>query len=201
MIFLLTISILYDLLVFFPSPPYCLEGFLLIDLLSDFPPQFPIRLGGFASATWPFETHQLLYGAKLFSVVSRFSFPVFIIGLGSFSLGFYFFLTISCSTKLASKEGGNCNNMTFGAESLQSRSYLTTIIQNFILVNLTFIITPHPVQLLFRAVVPSLPMHLTPYLLDFLRTRLFTYSSSYILDFLLLRLCTRWKNIPLGYLS
>ena len=41
---------------------------------------FPHRLGGFSLATWPYETHQLPYGARIFSVVSRFSSPVSFIG-------------------------------------------------------------------------------------------------------------------------
>ena len=59
--------------------------------------------------------------------------------------------------------------MTLGAraESSQSRIHVTTIIQDFILVILTFTITPHPVGLLFRAAIPSHSMHSTTYALDF----------------------------------
>ena len=49
-----------------------------------------IGLGGFSPATWPFETYQLPYGARIFSVVSRFSSPVSLIRLGGFSPGFSF---------------------------------------------------------------------------------------------------------------
>ena len=64
---------------FFPFVYYHLfQGFFSsIDLLSGFPPQSPvIGLGGFSPATWSFETHQLPYGARMFSLVSRFSSPV-----------------------------------------------------------------------------------------------------------------------------
>ena len=41
--------------------------------LSGFHPQSPvIRLGGFSPAIWLFKTHQLSYGARIFSLVSRF---------------------------------------------------------------------------------------------------------------------------------
>ena len=102
----------------------------------------------------------------MFSIVSRFFSPVFLIGLGSFLLGFYFLSTIPRSTKLASKEGSNCNHVTFGAkaESFQSRSHVITIIQNFTLVSLAFIIIPYPVGLPFRAMVLSRLLHLITYL-------------------------------------
>ena len=49
-----------------------------------------IRLGGFSPATWLFEIHQLPYGARIFSVVSRFFSSIFLIRLGGFSPGFPF---------------------------------------------------------------------------------------------------------------
>ena len=58
--------------------------------------------------------------------------------------------------------------MTFGVESSQSKSYVTTIIQDFILVTLTFTVMPHPVGLPLRATVLSHPMYLSTYALDFL---------------------------------
>ena len=56
--------------------PYrVLEVFHWLIPLSGFPPQSPITgLGGFLPATWSsFETYQLLYGARMFSLVTRFS--------------------------------------------------------------------------------------------------------------------------------
>ena len=117
---------------FSPRPSYGLGGFSLIDSLSGFPLQFPTGLGGFSPATWPFETHQLPYGARMFSVVSRFSSPVSFIRLGGFSPGSHSSLQrLSRSAELASEEGGNCNNVTLGAgaESSRSGSHVTTIIQ------------------------------------------------------------------------
>ena len=64
-------------------------------------------------------------------MVFRFSFLVFFIRLGGFSLGFYSSLQrFSRLTELASKEGGNCNNVTLGAgaESFQSGNHIITII-------------------------------------------------------------------------
>ena len=59
---------------FFLRLLFIFRVFLLIDSLSGFPPQSPvIGLGGFSLATWSFETHQLLYGARMFSLVSPFS--------------------------------------------------------------------------------------------------------------------------------
>ena len=120
-----------------------------------------IRLGGFTPATGPFETHQLPYGARIFSVVSRFSSPVSFIGLGGFSPGFhsrfpfkvpiqdshsrffskFSFNKIPRSAELASKEGGNCNNVTFGAKSSQSRNHVTTTNHEFTSTSLTSITT------------------------------------------------------------
>ena len=77
---------------FLPHPPHRLGGFSLINPLSGFPPQFPNGLGGFSPAIQPFETHQLPYGAKMFSVAPRFSSPVFFIGLGGFSPGSHSYL-------------------------------------------------------------------------------------------------------------
>ena len=143
-----------------------------------------LGLRDFSQAIWLFETHQLPYGARMFSMVFRFSSLVSFIGMGGFLPDFRFFSTIPRSTELASKEGGNCNNVTLRAESSQSGSHITTIIQNFTLVSLTFIVTPHPVELSLGAAVPSLP----------------TYLSFYTLNFLPLRLYTS-RNFPLGYLS
>ena len=70
-----------------PCPSYRLGGFSSINSLSGFPPQFPTGLGGFSPATRPFKAHQLPYGAKMFPVASRFSFPVSLIGLGGCSPG------------------------------------------------------------------------------------------------------------------
>ena len=64
----------------------------------------------------------------------------------------------------------SCNNVTLGAESFQSRSHITAIIQNFTLVSLTSTVMPHPVKLPFGAAVPSHPTNLTP-----------MYSTSYYL--------------------
>ena len=99
----------------------------------------------------------------MFSVVSRFSFPVSLIGLGGFSpgshprfpfkvpiqvpiLGFPFQVPsevplqqISRSAELASEEGGNCNNVTLGAESSQSGSHVTTTNYDFTSFGLTSI--------------------------------------------------------------
>ena len=99
---------------------------------------FPIiGLGGFLLATWPFETHQLPYKARIFLVVLRFSILISLIGLGGFLPGSHSFLQqFPRSVELASKERGNCNNMTLGigAKSSQSGSHVTTIIQDFTLV-------------------------------------------------------------------
>ena len=43
------------------------------------------------------------------------------------------------STELASEEGGNCNNVIFGAESSQSRSHVTTTNHDFTSTGLTSI--------------------------------------------------------------
>ena len=93
------------------------------------PSLFIIGLGDFSPATWPFETHQLPYGARMLSVVFRFSSLVSLIGLRGFLPDLHFPLTIPRSTELASKEGGNCNNVTLRAESFRSGSHVTTIIQ------------------------------------------------------------------------
>ena len=116
-----------------------------------------------------FRTYQLFYRTKMFSVVFQFSSPVSLIGLRDFSPGSYSsFQQFLCSAELASKEKGNCNNMTLGAraESSQSRIHVATIIQNFTLVILTSTVTPYQVGLSFKAVVSSYPTHLTIYALD-----------------------------------
>ena len=73
------------------------------------------------------------------------------------------------------------------AENSWSGSHMTTIIQNFTLVSLTSSVMSHSVRLPFRAAVPSLPMHLSPYTLVFLSTHLPTHSSPCVL----VSLCTR----------
>ena len=75
---------------FSPRPSHRLGAFSLIDPLSGFPPEFPTGLGRFSPATWPFETHQLPHGARIFSVVSWFSSLASFISLGGFSLSLYF---------------------------------------------------------------------------------------------------------------
>ena len=64
-----------------------------------------------------------------------------IIGLGGFSPGSHSSSpsTISRSAELASEEGGNCNNVTFGAESSRSRSHVTTTNHDFTSSGLTSI--------------------------------------------------------------
>ena len=128
---------------------------------------FPIiRLRDFSSATWPFDTHQLFYGARMFLVVPLSFFPVSFIWLGGFSQGFYSSLQqFPRSAELASKGESNCNNMTLRAEvdSSQSGSYVTTIIQNFTLVSLTSTATSHSVRLSFEATVLSHPTHSITY--------------------------------------
>ena len=161
-----------------------------------------IGLGGFSLATWPFETHQLPYRAKIFSLVPQFSSLVSFIGLESFSPSFNSSSTIPRSAELAFKERSNCNNVTLRAESFQSRSHMTIIIQNFILVSLIFSVTSHLVEFLLGAAIfilrtqlfthPTLYaldslrtwllIHSTPYALDSLRTWLFTHSTPYALD-------------------
>ena len=106
--------------------------------------------------------------------------------------------------------------ITWQAESFQSKSHVTTITQNLILVLLTSSMMPHLVKLPLGAAVPSFPMYLSPYTLISLRTHLFIHSSLYILVFLHtcllthlspcvlilpLRLYTSRKNILLRYLS
>ena len=51
-----------------------------------------------------------------------------------------------------------CNNVTLKAERAQSRGYVTTIIQNFILVSFTSITMPHQVWLPFGASGPFLDL-------------------------------------------
>ena len=78
---------LIDLLSDFPIQfSIGLGSFSLIDLLSDFPLEFSTGLGGFSPAIWPFETYQLPYKAKMFSMFFWFSSLVSLIGLGGFSL-------------------------------------------------------------------------------------------------------------------
>ena len=137
------ISTFYDLSVFFPVSLIDWEVFYRLIPCPVFFFSLPtIRLGGFSPVTWPFETHQVPYGARVFSVVSRFSSPVSLIGLIGFSPGFHSrfpfrvpfkvpLQQISCLTELISKERGNCNNVTLGAESSRSGSHMTTTNHNF----------------------------------------------------------------------
>ena len=90
--------------------------------------------------------------------------------------------------------------MTIKAESFQSRSHVTTITKNFILVSLTSIIITYSVELLLKATVSSLLTHSTPYALNSLCTWLPTHSSLYIRNFPPLCLYTS-RNILLRYLS
>ena len=113
----------------------------------------------------------------MFSIVSRFSFAVSFIELGKFFTKFPFSLIIPRSKELASKDGGNYNNVTFGVESFQSRSHVTTSIQIFTLVSLTFTVMTHLVKLLLGAVVPFFSTHLSPYAFNSLHTCLFIHSS------------------------
>ena len=113
----------------------------------------------------------------MFLVVSRFSLSVSLIGLGGFFTKFSFPLMIPRLGEFASKERGNYNNVTLGAESFQSRINLTTIIQNFTLVSLTFTMTPHPIGLPLGGLVFSLSTNSSPYTLDSLYTYLPIYLS------------------------
>ena len=137
---------------FLPIFSYRLGGFSSIGPLSGFPPQFPNGLRSFLPTTWPFEIYQLSYKTRMFSVVSRFSSPVSLIGLRGFSPGFHLrFLfkvlfeiplqQISHSAEIASEEGGNCNNVTFGVE---------------VMWQLLTIASSHPVWLLSPSVSPYL---------------------------------------------
>ena len=76
------------------------------------------------------------------------------------------------------------NNVTLRVESSRSGSHMTIIIQNFILISLTFTVTHHPIGLSFQAAVLFLLTYLSPYAFNFLRTQLSTYSTLYTLDFL-----------------
>ena len=134
-----------------------LGGFSSIDPLSGFFPQFPTGLGGFSLATWSFETYQLSHGARMFSLVTRFSFSVFHhlgwevfhqVPIQGSHLRFPFKVPfkvtlqqIPRSAELASEERGNFNNLTFGTESSRSRSYVTTTNHNFTSSGLTSITT------------------------------------------------------------
>ena len=145
----------------FPIPLISWEVFYwLISCLVFFFSLPIIGLGGFSPMTWPFKTHKLPYGARIFSVVFRFSSLASLIRLEGFSPGPFFPLTIPRLTELMSKEGDNYNNMTLGMESFQSGSHVTTIIQNFTLVSLTSTVMPYSVKLPLGAAVPSLLTYL-----------------------------------------
>ena len=113
-------------MIFWFSSPVLLIGWEVVHRLIPCPVFFSslpnIRLGGFSPATWPFEIHQLSYRVRIFSMVSQFSSSVSLIGLGGFLLGFHCPLTIFCSTKLASKEKSNRNNVTLKAEFPKRKS-------------------------------------------------------------------------------
>ena len=123
----------------------------------------PPSLRGFSPATWLFETHQLSYRARIFLMVFRFSSSVSLIGLRDFLPGSHSLSIILHSAELAFKERSNYNSVSFGAKSSQSKSHMTTIIQNFTLVSWISTATPHLVGLLFGATVLSHPTHLTTY--------------------------------------
>ena len=149
--------------------------------------------------TWLFETHQLPYWARMFSVVFWFSFPVSFIRLGGFSSGFHFSLTILYSMELVSEEGGNCKNVILKAECSQSGSHVTIIIQNFSLVNLTSTTSPHWVWLPFGVSGPLLDLHtwfllLRTWLLLILHTQPLTIYVTKLAG----HLCTSRKDIWLG---
>ena len=74
-------------------------------------------------------------------MVSWFSSPASLIRLGGFSPGSHssYPSTIPRSAEFASEEGGNCNNVTFRAESSQSRSHMTTTNHNLTPSSLTSI--------------------------------------------------------------
>ena len=163
-----------------PRPPHWLGGFLSIDFLSDFPPQFPTGLEGFSPAIWPLETHQLLYKAKMFSVVLRFCSSVSLIRLRGFSPSSHFPSMILCSMELTSEEDDNCNNVT-SKKFPKRKSYDNNHTK------------PHPGQFdLLRNASPSLTLTwsrgtFSPYILVSLHTRLFTHLSPYA--FVSLRPC------------
>ena len=187
------------LMIFWFSSPVSFIGWEVFHWLIPCPVFLPslsiIEFGGFSSATWPFETHRLPYRARIFSVVSRFSSPVSLIGLGGFSLGPHFPSTIPRSTELASKEKSNCNNVILRAKSSQSGSHVTTIIQNFTLVSLTSTTTSHLVCLLFGVLGPLLDLctrllPLRTQLLLTLRTRASMYKAERIFRLGICRLST-----------
>ena len=202
-IFLLTIFTRYDFSVFLSDSFIGWEIFYqLIPYLVFFLSLLIIGLEDFSSATWPFKIHQLPYKARIFSVVFRFSFPVFLIGLRSFSLNYHFLSTIPRSMELASEERHNCNNVTLRMENFWSGSHVTTIIQNFILVSLTSTIMLHQVWLAFRVSGPLLDLYTW---LSLLRTQLLftlhTQRHTVYATELAGHLYTSWKDIPLGYLQ
>ena len=123
----------------------------------------------------------------MFLVVSRFSSPVSFIELGGFLPGSHFFFQqLPRSAELASKERGNCNNITLGPESSQSGNYVTTIIQNFTLVNLTST-TLYQVCLPFGA--SGLFLDLCTRLLLTLYTRALTVYATELAGYLCRMIC------------
>ena len=148
-----------------------------------------IGLKGFLPATWPFKTHQLPYGVRMFLVVSRFSSPVSLVGLRSFLPGSLFPSTISHSTELASKEKGNCNNVTSERRVPEAEVMWQQSSRTLPWSVLTSTVTPQPIKLPLGAAVSSLPTHLFSNALDFLlwqgrMTRKDDNISSYALDHL-----------------
>ena len=116
----------------FPSHlPHRLGDFLSIDLLSGFPAQVPTRLEVFHQRHDFLRFISLLMGLGCSQWPSDFPPQSPSSGWEVFHQVPIFPLTFPCSAELASKEGGNCNNVTLGAgvESSPSGSHMTTIIQ------------------------------------------------------------------------
>ena len=79
------------MIFWFSSPVFFIgwEVFYQLIFFSSIPPQSSITgLGGFSPVIWSFETHQLLYRARMFSLSPGFPLQVFI-RLGGFSPGFH----------------------------------------------------------------------------------------------------------------
>ena len=76
----------------FPVPLIAWEVFYWLIPCPVFPLSLPIiGLGGFLPATWPFETHQLPHGARIFSFITWFSSSVSYNWVGRFFTRFPFF--------------------------------------------------------------------------------------------------------------
>ena len=103
-IFLL--ELLLDQKVFYQGPSINIFLSTIIDWsLSSFLLQSPIiGLGGFSLATWSYETHQLFYGARMFSLVFQFSSPVSQwVGRVFIKLHLYLYLYVWRSSRLRRK--------------------------------------------------------------------------------------------------